>query len=324
MKQAMIEKNAPAVTEEELLEIAQYSRRPLSAEEVYTFTVVLCDNELDRDYECFPNESLEKLAQLFRGKTGIFDHDPKGEKQTARIYRCWVERDEGRMNFLGEEYCALKARAYMVRTASNADLILEIEAGIKKEVSIGCAVEHPICSICGVDRREKGCAHHAGRRYGGVLCHTRLCSPSDAYEWSFVAVPSQPAAGVTKSHGTAKALCLTPQRAITAMAEGELHLDASSAAGLHRYIKMLEQQGEAAGQYRETLCRELRRVTLMAEPAYAPALLEKTMAVLNTEELSALLALRQKQMDERFPPLVQTAPPKGAAAAQESCDHFKI
>lgn len=323
MKEAMIEKSSPAVTEEELLEIAEYSRRPLSAEEVYTFTVVLCDNDLDRDFECFGNAALEKLALLFKGKSGIFDHDPKGEKQTARIYRCWVDRDEGRMNFLGEEYRALKARAYMVRTAANADLILEIEAGIKKEVSVGCAVEHTICSVCGADRREKACPHHPGRRYGGELCYTLLADPTDAYEWSFVAVPCQPAAGVTKSRGTAKALSLTPERAIREMAAGELHLDAASAAGLHKHIQWLEEQSEAAGRYRETLCKEIRRATLMAQPECSPELLEKAMSPLTTAELESMLALCQKQMDERFPPLVQTAPAK-KEADRAGYDYFKI
>ena len=36
---------------------------------------------------------------------------------------------------------------------------------------------------------------------GGKVCHTVLDQPSDAYEWSFVAVPSQRAAGVVKNCG---------------------------------------------------------------------------------------------------------------------------
>ena len=87
MNQANITAEGCPVTEAELEAIARYSRRRLTAEEVYTFPLVLCDNDLDRDHECFTDAALEKLAVLFRGKTGIFDHDPRGEKQTARIYR---------------------------------------------------------------------------------------------------------------------------------------------------------------------------------------------------------------------------------------------
>ena len=139
MNQANITAEGCPVTEAELEAIARYSRRRLTAEEVYTFPLVLCDNDLDRDHECFTDAALEKLAVLFRGKTGIFDHDPRGEKQTARIYRCAVEEEPGRLNHRGEPYKALRAWAYMVRTAANADLILEIDGGIKKEVSVGCS-----------------------------------------------------------------------------------------------------------------------------------------------------------------------------------------
>ena len=43
-------------------------------EEVYTFSVRLCDNEIDRDGERFDEQTLRELAALFIGKSGIFDH----------------------------------------------------------------------------------------------------------------------------------------------------------------------------------------------------------------------------------------------------------
>ena len=306
--QARVEQESVPVTQEELEEIARYSRRRLTAEEVYTFPLVLCDNDLDRDYECFTDEALEKLAGLFCGKTGIFDHDPRGEKQTARIYRCRVETEEGRLNHRGEPYKALRAWAYMVRTAANADLILEIEGGIKKEVSVGCAVAGSYCSVCGADRRENPCGHHPGKKYGGVLCYTLLDNPTDAYEWSFVAVPAQPAAGVTKSHLPRKALTLTPERALAEMERGELHLDALAALNLRKHIAALERQSEEAGRYRETLCECIRRRTMLAQPEMNPALLEKSMAPLTVSELEELAALMEKQVKKRFSPMVQTAP----------------
>lgn len=297
-----------AVTEKELEAIAQYSRRPLTAEEVYTFPLVLCDNDLDRDNECFTDAALEKLAELFCGKTGIFDHDPRGEKQTARIYRCRVEPEEGRLNYRGDPYKALKADAYMVRTAANADLILEIDGGIKKEVSVGCAVQKNICSICGADRREEPCGHQPGKRYGGKLCCTLLSEPTDAYEWSFVAVPAQPAAGVTKSHAVRRALHLTPERAIAEMEKGELHLDAAAAAGLRKHIALLERQSEDADRYRQALCQKIRCRTMLAQPELSPALLEKSMAALTVAELETLAEMMKRQAERRFALTVQTAP----------------
>ena len=43
------------------------------------------------------------------------------------------------------------------------------------------------------------CVHKKGQVYGGRQCYGKLCGISDAYEWSFVAVPAQRAAGVIKN-----------------------------------------------------------------------------------------------------------------------------
>lgn len=194
------ENDLPEVTPEELLHINEYTRKDLSAEEVYTFPLILCDNEIDRDNERFSIAALHKLAELFVGKTGIFDHDPSGRNQTARIYETSVITDESHpMTAAGEPYMALAAKAYMVRTSENADLIKEIDAGIKKEVSVGCAISKEICSVCGANRYEGPCEHIKGKRYDGKLCYGLLDDVTDAYEWSFVAVPAQKRAGVTKS-----------------------------------------------------------------------------------------------------------------------------
>ena len=57
-----------AVTEEQLEQINRFARRELKAEEVYSFSVRLCDNEVDRDGERFPRRTLEELAELFVGQ----------------------------------------------------------------------------------------------------------------------------------------------------------------------------------------------------------------------------------------------------------------
>ena len=89
-----------------------------------------------------------------------------------------------------------------MRTGGNEDLIAEIEGGIKKEVSVGCAVAEARCSICGENIRDGSrCPHEKGRTYDGKLCWADLVGATDAYEWSFVAVPAQKEAGVMKSMG---------------------------------------------------------------------------------------------------------------------------
>ena len=96
-------------------------------------------------------------------------------------------------------YCADMV-TYMIKTKANEDLIKEIDAGIKKEVSVSCCVSKHICSICGCDVKEKTCNHRKGIIYGNKKCAVILDCPTDAYEWSFVAVPAQVNAGVTKRY----------------------------------------------------------------------------------------------------------------------------
>ena len=69
-------------TSDDMALINKYTRREMKPDEVFIFTVILCDNEVDRDGESFTQDSLEKLSELFLGKTGIFDHNPKIENQT--------------------------------------------------------------------------------------------------------------------------------------------------------------------------------------------------------------------------------------------------
>ena len=183
------------VSPEELKAINAMSKKKLRPEEVYAFAVRLCDNEIDRDNERFPAATLEELAPLFVGRSGLFDHQWSTRNQAARIYRTEVVR-ESWMTEAGEPYCYLKGCAYLLRTEGNRELIAAIEGGIKKEVSVGCAVERSVCSICGEEFHT--CPHEKGAEYGGRRCWAELVGASDAYEWSFVAVPAQRNAGVMK------------------------------------------------------------------------------------------------------------------------------
>lgn len=191
--------NINQLPDEELELIGKFARKKLEKDELYTFSLILCDNEIDRDNEKFTIQALNTLAKLFVGKTGIFDHNMKSKDQSARIYAAEVVTDSTRKTADGEDYTYIKAKAYMVRTEKNKDLIAEIDAGIKKETSVGCCVSDISCSICGRNIKTEGCEHQKGKTYCGKLCCYLLSEPTDAYEWSFVAVPAQKNAGVIKS-----------------------------------------------------------------------------------------------------------------------------
>jgi hypothetical protein len=185
-------------TREELEQINSMTRRELEEEQLYLFSVRLCDNEVDRDGERFTTETLQEPAPMFVGKSGIFDHQWSAHGQSARLYKCEVVTEPARLNQAGEVYCWLKGYAYMLRSPGSEQLIAEIDAGIKKEVSVGCSVAKKTCSICGADVTGMPCEHRKGERYDGKVCHVMLEGAKDAYEFSFVAVPAQPAAGVVK------------------------------------------------------------------------------------------------------------------------------
>ena len=258
------------VTNEELAAINAFAKRELKADEVYTFAVRLCDNEVDRDGERFPRATLEELAALFVGKSGIFDHEWTARGQAARIYRTEVVEEEGLCS-AGEKRCYLKGYAYMLRGGENDGLIGEIEGGIKKEVSVGCSVAHCRCSVCG---EEMGaCAHRKGERYGGKLCCAELVGAQDAYEWSFVAVPAQPRAGVLKrcggeENGTLKAL-----------------VKRRGSRANQKELETLEQQAALGKRYLSELRGEVKRLVLVCEQEADGAAIEKLAAKLDEEEL---------------------------------------
>ncbi len=292
--------SSTGVTEEELSAINAFSRKKLTQEEVYVFPVTLCDNEIDRDFERFLPTALEKLASLFAGKTGIFDHNAKSTSQTARIFKTWVETDKSKRNSLGEPYCALKAKAYMVRTGENEALISEIEGGIKKEVSVSCAVSKAKCSICGADLRRRECDHSRGKRYSGRLCYAELSEPTDAYEWSFVAVPAQRGAGVTKSFDNEKYQAGNVIEIIK-NADGAVSLSASQVESLKEFAKRLEDLESDARAYREELLSEIKKYAHILVPQVAGELVSGCVRNLGTDELKIFSESLKKQAQARFP-----------------------
>ena len=50
------------------------AKAKMTAQQVYVFSLRLCDDQVDRDQERFDTAALPELARLFIGKTGIGDH----------------------------------------------------------------------------------------------------------------------------------------------------------------------------------------------------------------------------------------------------------
>lgn len=276
--------------QEELEAINRLAKTPLAAEQVYTFTLRLCDNEVDRDFERFDDAALEALGELFLGKSGIFDHQWSAQGQTARIYRTEVVREPSITTAAGDEYRWLKGWAYLLRTKKNADLIAEIEGGIKKEVSVGCSVRRTVCSICGA---EGGCQHVKGQIYGGKLCFSELREPTDAYEWSFVAVPAQRGAGVLKRFGQE-----TDQ------------------------LALLRREAVLGRKYLKELRREVVRLAMLADDHLDGGVFAKAAERMEEPELLAMKSAFGAQAAKRFPAAPQLRP--RGAEEREDPDAFQV
>ncbi|MDD2954460.1 MAG: hypothetical protein PHC95_15145 [Parabacteroides sp.] len=195
----------PEVTDEDLKKINKFTLKALSKEDVFVFKISACDNGLDdRNFEPFNLSALKDLKKLYVGKTVIKDHARKADNQIARVFETELLEDPTKTTGAGEVFTTLQLKAYMLRTKSNEDLIAEIEAGIKREVSTGCRAKHAYCSICGTDNTKTYCPHYHGREYdtkdGKKTCYFTLDGAKEAYEVSLVAVPAQPRAGTTKSY----------------------------------------------------------------------------------------------------------------------------
>ena len=203
MKSASVQ--ACEITDEDLKKINKLTLEPVTKDEVYVFKTVVGDNELDdRNYEPFNLNALKDLKKLYIGKTVIKDHRRTADNQVARIFDTELIQ-EGKMTGANEPFTKLITKQYMLKTAGNAELIAEIKAGIKKEVSTGCRAKHAYCSICGTDNTKTYCPHYWGREYdtkeGKKTCYFTLDGAKEAYELSLVAVPAQPRAGTTKNYG---------------------------------------------------------------------------------------------------------------------------
>lgn len=301
------ESTASPVSEGELALINGYSRKKLSEKDVYVFSVNLCDNEVDRDFECFSLSTLTELAVLFEGKTGIFDHNAKSSLQTARIFKAWVETDKTKKTTLGENYSVLKARAYMIRTKENESLIEEIEGGIKKEVSVSCSLSKAVCSICGEDMRHGKCSHIRGKSYSGSLCFSVLKEATDAYEWSFVAVPAQRAAGVTKSFKKEE-FSTQDTLEIIKSANSPLSLSFEQVETLKNRIAALEKSAEDSKLYRADLLSEIEKYAHIVMPTINQKTFAKGFESMNIHELKELSKGLREQAGKIFPPEPQLKP----------------
>ena len=248
------------------------------------------DGKFDTDVEIVEN-GVRYLVDVKDGqKTGFF-LDQKYNRlaiqrlcKDAKVLDCFTHTGSfalnagiaGASSVLGVDASELAIK----QAEKNAELIAEIEGGIKKEVSVGCSMGKSVCSICGA---VDGCGHEKGQRYGGKLCFRELRQPLDAYEWSFVAVPAQRSAGILKR------FCQESED-----------------------TAVLRKQAALGVKYLASLRREVVRLAMLADDALDGEAFSAVAAKLDEPELLALHKSYAKQAARRFPtvPQLGTAPAK--------------
>ncbi len=246
----------------------------LTPEQVYVFSLRLCDDRVDRDFERFDTQALPALAKLFIGKTGIVDHRWSSDNQVARIFAAEVVREEGGS--------FIKAWAYIRRGQLADEVIADIEAGIKKEFSVGCAMGRSICSVCGKPYGD--CGHRKGEYYDGQQCVAILQEPVDAYEFSFVAVPAQREAGVMKG--------MHRDRKLKELAEE---------FGIQAEYRALWGQAQLGQQYTKDLQTAVIRLCLQLDLGVEEPLLRRILEKTAGEELLELKAALEEKKRQLSP-----------------------
>ena len=254
------------------------AKAKLTEDQVYVFSLRLCDDQIDRDMERFDTQALPALAKLFIGKTGIVDHRWSSDSQVARIFAAEVV-EEDRVSYI-------KAWAYIRRGGAADEVIADIEAGIKKEVSVGCAMGRAVCSVCGSEYGS--CGHQKGEHYDGVLCCAILKEPMDAYEFSFVAVPAQPNAGVLKGLGSGR-------RTLKELADE---------FGVQAEYRALYKDARLGQQYRRQIQDDVVRLCLSLELGVEEPVLRGVVQTAAAEDLMKLKGALEQRLAEAMP--VQT------------------
>lgn len=290
-KESRVEHSGTA-TAAQLEAINVQARAKLTAEQVYVFSLRLCDDQIDRDLERFDTQALPELAKLFIGKTGVVDHRWSSDAQVARIFQTEVAQEAG--------VSYIKAWAYIRRGGQAEETIADIEAGIKKEVSVGCAMGRSVCSICGGEYGD--CGHQKGEYYDGQMCCVILKEPMDAYEFSFVAVPAQREAGVIKGLGGGK-------RCLKVLAEE---------FGAQAEYRALYQQAQMGKQYQKQLEDDVVRLCLGLELGVPESVLRSLLGRAGGEELLRLKEALQERLDETLPMQTQLGVQIGKNDAMES------
>lgn len=233
--------------------------------------------------------AIGKLVRL----TGGFSLDTGSDGLNAQLNRALSGINVGGNQQGIEAFIATYLDQLLTYGSAVGEMITQIDGGIKKEVSVSCAMGSAVCSLCGADRRSGGCSHVPGRSYDGKVAFTVLSDATDAYEWSFVAVPAQREAGVVKHYDSSKGdktVTENDVRKTLQNSKGAVTLTCDQARALARQLDTLEQEAQLGKSYKQELASQVVRLCAGVLPQMELGVFEGVARVMTAKELQAFKA----------------------------------
>ena len=175
---------ASSLRPSELELINQYTPYAVSEDDVFVFSMTVWDNQVDEDDERFTLAALQTLSSLSVGKPVVID-ELDAMYCTPKIFSCEVKAVPDKFSpFDHHLYYKVVARAYILKVSQTAAIRDAINTGKITGVSVGCAINSPICSLCGRDLDV--CEHEKGHIYGNFRCIGEIQNVRDVYSFTLV------------------------------------------------------------------------------------------------------------------------------------------
>ncbi|MBB5769108.1 hypothetical protein [Xanthomonas euroxanthea] len=272
-------KSAGDASADQLTSIRQYTLADMPADKLYVRTFAIAHNAIDRDRECFDEALLADFARTLPGK-GLFIKHPSGWDGDSgpgkgRWFAAKLERmslDEARTLLREPELkfppgvetaVLLMADAYLVRTAGNADLLEEIDAGVVGDVSIGCTVKD---------------YERLVDEQGNELNAWRLVGPGEALEASLVWLGAQPGARAVKGAQRTEEDDVDLQKELNTAKDRILVLEAENATSKASHDIVLSLR-KALGDHAHLIDKpELLGAAVKSADAYRKSLIDDVVA----------------------------------------------
>jgi hypothetical protein len=171
-----------SISDDDMNRINRLAPAELSSDQIYVRSMYLCSTQpCDSDGCQFSNNALYEIAHKIIGQSVLSGHD-RSRLPLARFYKAMVVKIQ---NEQSEPIHVVRAWFYWLRDTSRAkDLLLNIDGGIYREVSLSWRFDRWRCSICNAENGQ--CAHQVGTSYEGKTCYRLIDHILDVLEGSLV------------------------------------------------------------------------------------------------------------------------------------------